>query len=63
MLTLISVREEPDETIKEYRNSSGCTIITRRPKLSEEERAKRMKELEIACANLMRKKFELEGWG
>lgn len=62
MLTLISLREEPDEVVKEYKNESGCTIITRRPKLSDEERARRMEELKIACANLMRSKFEIEGW-
>lgn len=62
MLTLLSVVEEEDKTIKTYVNESGCTIITKRPKLSLEEYNRRLENVKIACGKLMKAKFDIEGW-
>lgn len=56
--TLISHTVTEDKITDVWKTERGCTIIVHRPILTEEERARRMKNLERAAARLLMSKRE-----
>ena len=56
--TLISHTVTEDKITDVWKTERGCTIIVNRPILTEEERARRMKNLERAAARLLMSKKE-----